>query len=52
MGTGCRLWGLMPRWFRKDWSEAAEVAVTGRWFQPLIVWGENELNRTWWLVFS
>ena len=30
----------------KDRSEAAEVAVTGRWFQFLIVRGEEELNRT------
>ena len=26
------LWRL-PSWFQKDWSEAAEVAVIGRWFQ-------------------
>ena len=31
VGAGCRLWGLLPSWFRKVWSEAAEVAVTARW---------------------
>ena len=41
VGAGCRLWGLLPSWFRKDWGEAAEVAMTGRWFQSLIVWGKN-----------
>ena len=51
MGAGCRLWRLLPSWFR-DWSEAGEVAVTGRWFQSLIVWGKKELNRTGCLVCS
>ena len=37
MGAGCRLWGLLPSWVPKDWSQAAQVAVTGRWFQSLIL---------------
>ena len=38
-------WGLLPSWFWKDWSEAAEVAVIGRWFQSVIVWDGSECSR-------
>ena len=54
MYAGCRLWGLLQyllqSWFQKDWSEAAEVAVTGRWFQSLILIVRG--GRTGWLVCS
>ena len=39
MGADCKLWELLPSWFQKDGSEAAEVGVTGRWFESLMVWG-------------
>ena len=43
VGAGCRLPRPLPSWFWNEWREAAEVAVTGRWFQSRMVRGKKEL---------